>query len=316
MYAPASEGRSRSRLTRLFLATAALLSWSLGTGAPVVAGPRPNIVVILTDDQPALDGRLLNAMPTARRIFSEQGLTFSSFGSESPLCCPARAGCLTGQHTHNHGVTWNESALFDPSESLATELQAVGYHTILVGKYFNKYGLCARSHLPHHENCAPNVPPGWDSFHAFGDPAYYGYTLWDDGVPSAYGDTPADYSTDVVRDRAVAAITSAPAEKPLFAWIAPYATHAPTTPAPRYAKSMICAGPAMQWAPPNYNELEVSDKPPYVQAAPLATRPATRSCGRAGRCWPSTISWLPSRTRSPTRVAWTTPRSSTSAITG
>ena len=219
-------------------------------GAPA----SPNVVVILTDDEPALDGRLMNTMPNARELFREHGITFTDFHVETSLCCPARAGYLTGQHTHNHGVTKNLARLFNPVMSLATALHDAGYYTGLVGKYLNEYG-----------RLAPAVPPGWDRWVAFGDAKYYDYDLWIDGnpVPETHGDTAEDYATDVISTKAVALIRSAPRDQPLFLWVAPNAPHVPTWQvAPRY-RNAPCAVP--RWRPPNYDEFNVIDKPLYIR---------------------------------------------------
>ncbi len=236
-----------------------------GASAPQAATLPPNVVIILTDDQPAFDGRLMNYMPNTKALFVDQGITFSDFHSSTPLCCPSRASFLTGEYTHNHGVTENKAALFDPRMTLATQLHTVGYRTLLVGKYMNLYGSC------NEQNCAPNVPPGWDYFAAFGNPSYYDYELWINGVSRSYGSSPADYSTDVIRDLAVQALRSSPANSPVFAWIAPFAPHSPQTPAPRH-QGVPCSGGA-RWNPPDYNELDVSDKPAYIRALPLLSPP-------------------------------------------
>jgi N-acetylglucosamine-6-sulfatase len=237
----------------------------LAVGAsPVTATPvQPNVVVILTDDEPALDGRLLDYMPNAKAIWKDNGVRFTNFHIESPLCCPGRAGFLTGQHTWNHGVTKNDVAMFNPAMTLATQLHAVGYYTMLAGKYFNQY-----------EKIAPTVPPGWDRFTAFGTSTasdnYYNYPLYNDGdpTPEQHGSLASDYSTDVIAAKAISQIQSAPADKPIFAWITPTAPHAPNTPAQRYS-NLACPIPA--WRPANYNEADVSDKPAYVQSKPLLT---------------------------------------------
>ena len=214
----------------------------------------PNVVVILTDDEPALDGRLMNTMPNAHELFREHGITFTDFHVETSLCCPARAGYLTGQHTHNHGVTKNLARLFNPVMSLATALHDAGYYTGLVGKYLNEYS-----------RLAPTVPPGWDRWVAFGDAKYYDYDLWIDGnpIPETHGDAAEDYATDVISAKAVALIRSAPRDRPLFLWVAPNAPHAPTWQvAPRY-RNAPCAVP--RWKPPNYDEFNVIDKPLYIR---------------------------------------------------
>jgi N-acetylglucosamine-6-sulfatase len=233
----------------------------------------PNIVVVMTDDQAALDGREIGVMPTVKSIFSDQGVTFADFHGETPRCCPARANALSGQHTHNHGVTTNSASLFDPAMTLATQLQSVGYHTFLVGKYMNRYGSCQRL-----DNCAPTVPAGWNRWAALGDGAYWDYDLWVDGSREVHGRDEADYSTDVVAERAVSLIRSAPAGKPLFAWIAPFASHSPTAPAPRHVGLPCSSG---RWEPPSWNEADVSDKPAYVQNQPLLERGPG---ARAGIC--------------------------------
>jgi N-acetylglucosamine-6-sulfatase len=229
------------------------------------AGATPNIVVLVLDDAPALDGRLLSAEPTALSTFVQHGVTFADLHSESPLCCPARAGFLTGQHTHNHGVTVNLARLFDPRVTVATQLAGRGYYTALVGKYFNRYG----------DIVTPGVtgpPPGWDWFEAFAEPAYYDYTLLRGraGEPllaEEHGSAPDDYSTDVLAQGAVDAIRSVPPGMPLFLWVAVYAPHAGVLPAPRY-EHLAVSLPV--WKPPNYDEADVSDKPAYVQGTRAA----------------------------------------------
>ena len=230
--------------------------------------------MVITDDQPALDGRLLQFEPTVTSIFVNHGVNFTDFHSETPLCCPARAGFFTGLHTHNHHVTANKASQFVPTETIATELQNVGYHTMLIGKYLNQYAskTCTKSY------CAPGVPPGWDKWVAFGDPNYYNYDLYIDGnLAQHHGSLPEDYSTDVIASHAVSAIDAAPAGKPIFAWIAPYGPHAPSTPAPRDKSAPCNAG---RWSPPSWNEADVSDKPLYVQNTALRKKPnaLTQTC--------------------------------------
>jgi arylsulfatase A-like enzyme len=245
---------------------------------------RPNIVLVMVDDMPAVDGRLLNYMPTTKDIFVAKGITFADFHSESPLCCPARAGFLTGQHTHNHRVTANNAALFNPSMTIATQLQGIGYTTALAGKYMNLYGKCGTANPA---NCAPAIPVGWDLWNAFGDPNYYNYQLFSGtgGSPAtatSYGSSPADYSTDVVTARAVAQIQSAPSDEPLFQLTAYFAPHAPSTAAPRHAGVRTCKPP--KWKPPNFNEADVSDKAAFIRAIALYTGSKAQGANLNSKC--------------------------------
>jgi arylsulfatase A-like enzyme len=214
--------------------------------------PRPDIVVLMLDDIPELDGRLWTRLPIIRRLFVDGGVRFSDAHGETPTCCPGRAGFLTGLHTHHHGAYKTDGSLFEPGETIATALDKVGYHTIQVGKYLNLF-----------ERVFPKWPPGWDEFHGFGG-AYYGYTLWSDGLPRRYGHRPRDYSTDVIARRAVGALGRVPADRPLFAWITPFAMHKPWTVAPRHRRSGRCR--LAPWRPPGYMERDVRDKPAYVRS--------------------------------------------------
>src|SRR3546814_14754189 len=78
------------------------------------------------------------------------------------------------------------------------------------------------------------VPPGWDEWYAYSH-GYYNYVLNENGTPVRYGDTAADYSTDVFAGHAAAAIRRAAAGRaPFFFIVAPFAPHSPERPAPRH----------------------------------------------------------------------------------
>src|SRR6266705_1096987 len=65
---------------------------------------RPNVIVIMTDDQTV---QSLWVMKNVRRLLVRQGTTFTNFFTSFPLCCPSRATFLTGQYSHNTGVVDN-----------------------------------------------------------------------------------------------------------------------------------------------------------------------------------------------------------------
>lgn len=225
---------------------------------PAPSDSRPNVVVFMVDDLPPLDGRMYAALPNIKDIFVDHGVQFSNFSAETPLCCPARAGFLTGQHTWHHGVDRNAAWLFHPEMTIATQLQSAGYQTMLVGKYLNGYS-----------RLAPAVPPGWDLFSAKEGDDYYNYSFWNNGNPKAekHGSKPTDYLTDVIRKKVMADLAAEDPAKPLFAWFAVNAPHKPWIPAPRNVNDPRCARMA-PWNPPNYAEKDVSDKPPFVRSAP------------------------------------------------
>jgi N-acetylglucosamine-6-sulfatase len=250
----------------LGLLCAALVLNLLGAPFPSVqAAPRPNVVVIMTDDQHL---ESLRVMPkTSGLLGGTEGTTFSNFFVSQSLCCPSRATFLTGQYTHNHGVWPNKPpngghTKLDHTNTLAVWLQNAGYHTVHIGKSLNGYGGINPT----------GVPPGWSHWQGLVHPPnrMYDYTINDNGTLVPYGNAPADYQTDVLADRAVAVITErAGTSQPFFLSIAPLAPHGEgkdvllpgspnPRPAPRHAGRFAFEPLPM---PPSFNEADVSDKP-------------------------------------------------------
>src|SRR5262245_29883075 len=259
---PAAGGAVQPATLRDALVT--LLETWVDRIGPHAAPLRPNIVFILSDDQRfdtiglehSKDG-VTPVMPTVLNEIVNMGVSFKNSFVTTALCAPSRSSLLTGEYSHTTGVHDNGGAdggfgAFHDASTLAVWLKAAGYHTGIYGKYINGYGPFA-----------PYEAPGWDEWHVFKNVAYFNYTLVENGALVSFGSADADYSTDVLRDRAVQFIQNAPAGQPFFLYFAPKAPHAPATPAPRHAGSFSGIPP---WRPPNYNEADVSDKPAWVQA--------------------------------------------------
>jgi arylsulfatase A-like enzyme len=218
---------------------------------------RPNIIVIVTDDQRYDE---LDFMPIVKERL-KYGVTFTNAFVSTPLCCPSRASFFTGQYAHNHGVLTNGMPLggaskFNDTSTLAVWLKDAGYTTALVGKYMNDYGALASK-----------VPTGWDVWYANLSGNYYNYSIVENGVKHPYGDSEQDYLTDVLSEKATSFVKSA--ERPFFLWFAPAAPHLDksikpemTPPAPRHVGT--CSDLAWN-KPPSFNEGDVSDKPSWVR---------------------------------------------------
>lgn len=242
------------------------------SAAPAVAGDdRPDIIVIYLDDVSPHDGRLWSdprRTPTLTRFFVDEATTFDLAIGETPLCCPGRAGLLTGLHTEHHGVDQNHARLFDPSVTLATELDAVGYQTVWVGKYFN--GL--RDEVKRRR--MPDQAAGWDAFDVIyeNNGKFLDYDLWTrDGIVE-YGSRPKDHSTRMVEKRTVDHLRDTPPDTPVFAVMSIFDTHFPNRPQERFEGARQCRR-IEPWDPPSYNERNVSDKPQYVQDREPLKRP-------------------------------------------
>ena len=129
---------------------------------------RPNILVVMTDDQAQAD---VDLMPNVKKLLAARGTTFADAIDSYPLCCPARATFITGQYAHNHDVGAN----FYPfgwygmkgrGNTLPAWLQKAGYRTALIGKWLNGYG----SRDAHGE-----VPKGFDIWRGLLDVSAYDY---------------------------------------------------------------------------------------------------------------------------------------------
>lgn len=208
----------------------------------------PNILLIVTDDQ---DCGSFRYMPKLSGLLVNKGVTFANTFVASPVCIPSRASILLGQYVHRHGVT-NDSSDFQTkhyeNQTIAARLQAAGYETILVGKYFNG------SYKP------AAVPPGWDQWYGIlTDNQYYNYTLNENGRQVFYADRPEDYISDVLTDKAVLFLENRKNDKPFFMYLNTVAPHSPATPAPQYRKSSEYADPVQEY------EQDLSDKPAWVR---------------------------------------------------
>ena len=251
------------------------------------ASRRPNIILILTDDEDAkLIDRHQERFPALRSL-KEDGTTFESFFVSLALCCPSRATILRGQYAHNTEIFTNALPgggfqkfrdLGEEESTVATWLHDAGYRTVLLGKYLNGYPQTT------------HVPPGWDEWYGVaGGVNFYNYWLNENGQLVRYRAGAEHYLTDVLADKAQDFIwrtTHAPREcrsrkdaaagvpegcrrPPFFMYLAPYAPHGPATPAPRHLDAFPgVAAPR----PPSFNEADVGDKPAWLQTWPLLTR--------------------------------------------
>jgi N-acetylglucosamine-6-sulfatase len=228
--------------------------------SPSEASAKPNVVVIMTDDQTAAQMR---ALPRTRRLIGRTGVDFKDFYVTGPLCSPSRATFLTGEYAHNTGVVSdagpNALAALRESDTLAPWLDDAGYRAAFVGKYLTGYGL----------DDAEQVPPGWTEWHALTDPtaqSYYDYDVNDNGTIHHYGTAPDDYKTRVLGHLAVDAIRHAAlGDRPLFLYVGFNAPHAPSTPAPRDAGSYADTAPPDT---PAFDEPDLSDKPSFIRNQP------------------------------------------------
>src|ERR1700730_4012679 len=95
---------------------------------------RPNILIIMTDDQ-SHDTLTDQFMPNTKAMIADQGITFTRGFMSTALCCPSRSSFLTGKYARNDGVRTNSDKLTETT--IADRLPKAGYSTGLMGKYLN-----------------------------------------------------------------------------------------------------------------------------------------------------------------------------------
>lgn len=250
---------------------------------------------MVDDLDAALTSTMLQAglAPNLKTHFADRGVTFRQMFCTTPVCTPSRATLLTGRYAHNHGVARNESPFggvtaLNDSSTIATWLQTSGYQTGHAGKYLSGYGR-SDANRDGVFNVADTqyVPPGWNQWFGLLDPydtRMYQFVANENGVVSAAGTAPADYQTDVIRQKAnlfLDRFKTADDPAPFFLSVAPTAPHQEVYPglpvanysdawnwtiraAPRHVGTVLLPLPQ----PPSFNEADLSDKPAWMQLRP------------------------------------------------
>ena len=289
------------------MAAASLAALAFAAGPAVdtaAAQERPNIIVLLTDDQ---ENNSLRVMKRVNKELKRKGVTFKRFYTNFPLCCPSRTTMLTGEYAHNHGVLSNEPpdggyGVFNErhgGDYLPLWLQRAGYQTSYIGKFMNGYAE------PDEYGTLPrDVPAGWNDWHVLApsNAEYFNYTLNDNGVLNNYvGETSETYSTTVFTNKAKRFVRkSAAAETPFFLTLGYASPHgggggSPGVSCNRGARPDpedlgALKGHKKPKLSPSFNELDTSDKPsPIADLAPL-TEGQVRDTLRKRRCaWESLL---------------------------
>ena len=169
---PANISRSVLRPLRLSVLLALAPVLALAWATPAHAQQRPNIVVVMTDDQTVESTRVMSNL---RLGLMAEGTTFDQAVTGFPLCCPSRATYLTGQYAHNHGVKHNVPPFggyqaLNGANTLPVWLRDAGYRTIHLGRYLNGYGT--------QNTDITEIPSGWTDWHSMVDPSTFDLSNW------------------------------------------------------------------------------------------------------------------------------------------
>jgi len=232
-----------------------------------VAGSRPNIVFILSDDmgwaEPGFNGGRAELTPSMDRLASE-GLRLSQFYTHS-VCAPTRGAFLTGRYAFRNWMDWRSEDFGKPSyleklgltlahnkdgvatrrihaldtkeRTVAEALKEAGYFTGIIGKWHA--GEWLKEHLP--------MQQGF--MHQYGHYAW-GIDYYDKMIPH---NAPArfvvydwhrneqpireeGYTTDLIAAESERFIARQNKSKPFFLYIPFNAVHGPINRVPRYTE--------------------------------------------------------------------------------
>ncbi len=226
-------------LRRDFLAA---LAGSLAQGP---AGSKPNIVLIVADDlgygELGCQGNPQIPTPHIDSI-AKGGVRFTNGYVSAPLCCPSRAGLMTGRYQTRFGHEFNAIGLKNKlpgvglplaEKTIANYLKTAGYSTACIGKW----------HLGGSEKYHP-LNRGFDEFfgflhegHFYVPPPYKGVTShlrekeppYDEENPLLRGRAVADekeYLTEALGREAVSFIDRN-RDRPYFLYLPFNAIHSP-----------------------------------------------------------------------------------------
>jgi arylsulfatase A-like enzyme len=225
-----------------------LIFWSAcGALAGPLTGKRPNIVLVMTDDQGygdlACHGNPLIQTPNIDRMHRES-LRFTDF-QVSPTCAPTRCSIMTGRHEFKSGVTHTileRERMSLAATTLPQVLKSAGYTTGIFGKW----------HLGDEDEYQPGRR-GFDEVYIHGAGGI-GQTY-----PGSCGDAPGNeyfnpairhngtfvktegYCTDLFFNQAMKWIAEKHgAGQPFFAYITPNAPHGPlVSPGEKYSAPYV-----------------------------------------------------------------------------
>lgn len=224
------------------------LMGSIASTAPAATSARPNIVFILADDMGYGDLSCMGA-PDIKTpnidLLAAEGVKFTDFYANAPVCSPTRCGFVTGRWQQRVGLEFafgyqveqsrrvNGAWVPEPDihalglpigeTTIADRMKAAGYATGAFGKW----------HLGYRDQYNP-TKRGFDEYFGVltGHADYYRHVYFDGTPVLREGMNPVKrdgYFTDLVNERAVKFVRDH-AKQPFFLYVPHLAVHGPFQP--------------------------------------------------------------------------------------
>jgi len=181
------------------------------SGAPAVSaanarGTRPNIVLIVSDDQrwdlmsnrghPFVDTPSLDAMASTGTLMQNAFVPVA-------LCSPSRGALLTGRDVHKAStprIVWNNNSFLQTQRTIGEDLKDAGYDTAYIGKWHLGQGSQPKPGFDH-----------WEGFNWLGD--FFNPRITINGQERRF----VGFVDDILAERAKAVIeANESSDNPLF----------------------------------------------------------------------------------------------------
>lgn len=227
--------------TPILLFFVCLVLWS----PAAVAADRPNVVLVVTDDQGYGDlschGNPILKTPNVDRLFAES-IRLKDF-HVAPTCSPTRAALQTGHWTDRTGV-WHtimgRSLLRDNEVTLGHVFAASGYATGMFGKWHLGDNYPYRPEDRGYQEVMRNGGGGVGQTPDYWDNAYFDGSYFHNGKPEHV----QGFCTDVwFRYATRFILAQKKANQPFFAYIATNAPHGPMHSPTSYSRPYAELGP-------------------------------------------------------------------------
>ncbi|MEQ8551174.1 MAG: arylsulfatase [Cyclobacteriaceae bacterium] len=212
------------RLSTLF---GIILGLFLTTGCAPEGFEKPNVILILVDDQGYGDvaslGNPYIQTPNIDQLHAS-GIRFTDY-HVSPTCAPTRAALLTGHHSNRTGV-WHtvngRSLLLERETTMADIFKENGYSTAIFGKWHLGDNYPFRPQDNGFEEVLVHGGGGISQTMDYFDNDYFDDTYLHNGKLEKY----KGYCTDVWFDEAIKYIGTNK-DKPFFCYLSTNAAHSP-----------------------------------------------------------------------------------------
>ena len=225
-----------------------------------MSGKRPNVVLVITDDQGYGDlgctGHPWLKTPGID-AFHADAVRLTDF-HVSPLCTPTRGALMTGRRPVRNGAwatCWGRSILRKSETTMADVFAAAGYRTAMFGKWHLGDNYPCRPQDRGFQHVVAHKGGGVGQTPDFWGNNYFDDTYFHNGAPAEH----AGYCTDVWFDEAIrfiegcaagrstgpssdapptnAAENAAESDAPFFVYLATNAPHSPYLVSEKYAQS-------------------------------------------------------------------------------